>query len=278
MARRRQKEDSGFEALFELSTLLPWQAGLALAAALFGGLHLYATSTPPVLDATVVNSGMDHVLGSVGRGIAGMAKYLLPAIVLGGTLMSFIGRKRKQALHRQVAADASPNALERMSWSDFEALVGEAFRQDGFRVVERGGAGPDGGIDIEVFDGKDKYLVQCKQWKTRQVGVAVVRELYGVMAAEGAVGGFVVASGEFTPDAEAFAEGRSIELVDARKLRNLIGGEQATKPPVVVPTVTSPACPSCGGHMLERTVKKGPNSGNQFWGCAQYPKCRGVRH
>ena len=66
-------------------------------------------------------------------------------------------------------------------------------------------------------------------------------------------------------------------LVDARKLRELIGGEQATKPPVVVPTVTSPACPSCGGHMLERTVKKGPNSGNRFWGCAQYPKCKGIR-
>ena len=67
-----------------------------------------------------------------------------------------------------------------------------------------------------------------------------MRELYGAMAAEGAVGGFVVASGSFTRDAKAFAEGRSIELVDARKLRSLIGGHQATKRESVVPTSPRP--------------------------------------
>ncbi len=40
-----------------------------------------------------------------------------------------------------------------------------------------------------------------------KVGVDVVRELYGVMAAKGATGGFVVTSGRFTEDAKAFAQG-----------------------------------------------------------------------
>jgi hypothetical protein len=37
-----------------------------------------------------------------------------------------------------------------------------------------------------------------------------------------------------------------------------------------------PSCPKCGNAMLKRTAKSGGNSGNEFWGCSQYPKCRGI--
>lgn len=39
---------------------------------------------------------------------------------------------------------------------------------------------------------------------------------------------------------------------------------------------TAPTCPKCGGSMLLRTAKSGANAGGQFWGCANYPKCRSV--
>ena len=54
----------------------------------------------------------------------------------------------------------------------------------------------------------------CKQWKAFKVGVTVVRELYGVMAARGAAGGFVVTSGRFTEEATRFADDRNIRLID----------------------------------------------------------------
>ncbi|NMF98951.1 topoisomerase DNA-binding C4 zinc finger domain-containing protein [Aromatoleum toluolicum] len=38
------------------------------------------------------------------------------------------------------------------------------------------------------------------------------------------------------------------------------------------------ACPKCGGAMVRRTAKSGSNAGNEFWGCAKYPACRGVRN
>ena len=38
----------------------------------------------------------------------------------------------------------------------------------------------------------------------------------------------------------------------------------------------SPDCPRCGVGMVRRTARRGPNQGNQFWGCPKYPKCRGV--
>ncbi|SFM82631.1 nuclease-related domain-containing protein [Halopseudomonas yangmingensis] len=33
-------------------------------------------------------------------------------------------------------------------------------------------------------------------------------------------------------------------------------------------------CPKCGSAMLIRTVKSGAKAGQQFWGCAGFPKCR----
>ena len=35
-------------------------------------------------------------------------------------------------------------------------------------------------------------------------------------------------------------------------------------------------CPKCGGQMVMREVKKGDNAGKQFWGCSNYPRCRGI--
>ncbi|HKL21702.1 MAG TPA: four helix bundle suffix domain-containing protein [Tichowtungia sp.] len=37
-----------------------------------------------------------------------------------------------------------------------------------------------------------------------------------------------------------------------------------------------PSCPLCGGDMRKRTAGKGPNAGNEFWGCSGYPECRGI--
>ena len=38
----------------------------------------------------------------------------------------------------------------------------------------------------------------------------------------------------------------------------------------------SPKCPKCGSEMVLRTAKSGANQGNQFWGCSNYPQCRGI--
>ena len=149
----------------------------------------------------------------------------------------------------------------------------------------RGGGGADGGIDLVLRKGGDKFLVQCKQWKAFTVGVTVVRELYGVMAANGAAGGFVVTSGRFTDDAKAFASGRNITLMDGDALLKLIkqrAGSRATQPPsyaepVAPKAATTPSCPVCAKAMVQRVAKRGGSSGNAFWGCSGFPACRGTR-
>jgi len=72
-------------------------------------------------------------------------------------------------------AQANPKvAITSMSWRDFERLVGEAFRRQGFTVTGFGGSGPDGGVDLGLARNGQRFLVQCKHWRKRQVGVTVV--------------------------------------------------------------------------------------------------------
>jgi len=40
---------------------------------------------------------------------------------------------------------------------------------------------------------------------------------------------------------------------------------------------STPMCPVCSSPMVMRSAKKGSNAGNAFWGCSNYPRCKGTR-
>jgi restriction system protein len=275
MARKKQ---SAFDDLISIATMFPWQVSLMLALVSYFGFH-YVSSLPP-LPIQIASSNLGQpVSNSIIRqamvSFAMFMQYLVPLAFLIGAVVSVFRRRRQAELHRQVANMPNRDALERMSWSEFEELTAEVFRRKGYAVAERGGNGPDGGVDLVLHMGKDKYLVQCKQWKTMKVGVATVRELYGVMTAQSAVGGFVVASGAFSDDARRFAEGRSIKLVPTESMLHMVketSGNPATEPK----KTTEPSCPKCGSGMVLRTAKRGELTGSSFWGCSRYPACRGI--
>lgn len=50
-----------------------------------------------------------------------------------------------------------------------------------------------------------------------------------------------------------------------------------TQPVIAEVQSKSPLCPKCGGEMVLRTAKRGANQGEKFWGCPNYPQCRGTR-
>ncbi len=287
---RRHQPNAG-QGLLRLVALLPWWAGVALAVISYVLLHHVATTTsipmpqPGQVGATVAFS--------VWKSLAGVAQYLLPTIFLVGAAVSFMTRRHLRLLVDDVASNPARDALDGMGWEDFERLVGEGFRQQGYQVVETGGGGADGGMDLVLSrpsqNGREKFLVQCKQWRAHRVGVDVVRELYGVMAARGAAGGFVVTSGRFTEEAARFAGGRNITLLDGPQLLALIrsikaaaGASRPTPAPrngaqPETPTSQPMACPHCSKPMVRRVAKRGAQAGRAFWGCTGYPECRGTR-
>jgi restriction system protein len=102
------------------------------------------------------------------------------------------------------------------------------------------------------------------------------------MAAKGAVGGYVVTSGVFTSEAKAFADGRNIELIDGAKLTQLLkevktSGEAISQIEYPMETESRLNCPRCGSAMIRRRARQGSNAGKEFWGCSQYPMCKGIK-
>jgi restriction system protein len=268
-----------FDDLMSLGLKLPWKVGVASAVAIFVALHVVAIVTEAPVGAKTVAELGAVVQRAFIHLFAEVLQYIIPAGLLIGTTVGYFKQRQSGALF--VAARANPKpAITSMSWRDFERLVGEVFRRQGFKVSGFGGKGPDGGVDLGLTKDARRYLVQCKHWRKRQVGVTVVRELNGVISAQGAHGGFVVTGGEFSREAREFAEACDIELIDGPKLEQLIAGipsgNSARDLGIEVVAQTNPSCPLCGSDMIQRTAKKGQFAGQLFWGCGRYPKCRGI--
>lgn len=280
MGRRRR--NGAFEDLMEIGSKLPWKA--ALVAAVVSFLLLHALAGMDVGSAadtkelgSVVARQMFQMVGAIGQ-------FLVPLALLIGAFVGFVKQRKRTELVQSVAASSSADALNAMSWREFEALVEDAFRLRGYTVTRLGGDGPDGGVDLELRRGAETVLVQCKQWRAFKVSVQVVRELYGVMAARGAASGIVVTSGTFTQDAIDFATGRNIKLMAGDELRDLVREARGAKPrPAVAPSAvgapsaSATGCPVCGSPMVRRQAKRGANAGGLFYGCSRYPACKGTR-
>ena len=279
MARR--SKTSPFEDLIFIASRLPWWVSLLIAFAAWLFFHSVATSPAP----TVANTKQlgEMMGGQMFRTFSMFLQYIIPAAFVIGAVASVIGRsKRRKLLSDAASAAQSAQVIDGMSWREFEQLVGEAFRRKGFTVTETGGNGPDGGIDLVLRIGSDKYLVQCKQWKAVKVGVTVIREFFGVMTASGAAGGFIVTSGSYTSDAISFAKGRNIELISGTQLKTWIKDYRAKVEPAApaykksTNVESNPTCPICGSDMKLRIANRGSNLGGKFLGCSRYPNCKGT--
>lgn len=278
----RKKKSTPADDLVGIIALLPWWLGVALAIVAYFLLHSLASTNVPM------PSGQGGQLGQFAadtfkKTLASIGQYVVPVLCLIGAVVSVLRRRARVRLIENVVKGDGSTALTEMTWQEFEQLVGEAFRLRGYSVIENGGGGADGGIDLILKKGGEKFVVQCKQWRALKVGVTVVRELYGVMAAGGATGGFVVTCGRFTDEARAFSSGRNVTLIDGRELEKLIreasGRAKSIHNIPVTQTnasIPDPQCPTCGSAMVERVAKRGASAGKRFWGCVAYPACKGT--
>jgi restriction system protein len=274
-----RKKQSPFEDIIDISSKLPWKISCALALVSYLILHVVAG----IKLGTMTGPGQmgNFVVKQLFVTLAMFGQFVLPFAFLLGALLSFINAKKRDKLYTAVAGSSEVDALFAMSWQEFEMLMEEYFRRRGYTAVRNGGNGPDGGVDIVLKNKDETYLVQCKQWKAQRLGVQAVRELYGVMSANNAVGGFVVCAGKFTDEAKSFAENINIRLFDGAMLHRMIREAQTplshiAAEPVAEKTTMEPSCPKCGSSMVRRVARQGANAGREFFGCSSYPRCNGI--
>ncbi len=101
---------------------------------------------------------------------------------------------------------------------EFEDYITELFRKLGYQT-EKVGQTNDHGIDVTLKkDGQTSYI-QCKKFITTIVSSPAMRDFYGAIMDHRATGkSYFVTTNAFTLEAEKFAEGKPIELVDRFKL------------------------------------------------------------
>lgn len=80
----------------------------------------------------------------------------------------------------------------------------------------------DFGIDIEEENNDGLFLGQVKCYNDLNlVSFGPIAFIHSQMVKQGAAGGYVVTTSDFTPNARAYAEGLNIELINGRQLVEL---------------------------------------------------------
>jgi hypothetical protein len=154
---------------------------------------------------------------------------------------------RVEATHRRHLVEWTSD-LRLLDAREFEWLVGEVFRREGWKVDEVGAHGsPDGNIDLRMTRGVEKAIVQCKRWTSRQVGVDQIRGFAGTLKGEGSAGTtgcFVTLSG-FSEQAMTESKRLGIVVMDGVELYKRAETLRRREP-----------CPTCGSSMiLDRSAR-----------------------
>lgn len=147
--------------------------------------------------------------------------WLSVAVAAGLALAWFGATLVLRVLRRRSSRPSETGALMGMKVREFESLVRESFKLQGYQVIEGRRGAAEGG-ELALRRDRETVLVQCRHWRDRKVGVGAVQALQSAMAARGAGGGFVLTAGRFSREAAAFAAGSNVRLVDGDGLIGLI--------------------------------------------------------
>jgi len=204
MSERRK---SGF---FATMADAPWWIGIVLAAIAYIVMRFgFAALMPPGKTAQAVADGMAQIAWV----------FALPFLVAAAVslLRQFI-RARLRPRRRSLVT------LRVLPRHRFELLVGEAFGRQGYVVEPRGSRAPEGDVDLELWREGRKSVVVCRHWQVRQIGIDLIRELYGILKFERADEAIFLSSASYTHDAWQFAQGKPLRLIDGEGLLNLLEG------------------------------------------------------
>ncbi len=140
-----------------------------------------------------------------------------------------------------VSVRPSGSPIAEMDPFQFEKLIVDLLRAMELDVSETRKTG-DGGIDaiasssLPIIGGV--FIVQCKRYSPLNfVGVATVRDLYGVITDQRASKGILITTSDFSAPAWEFAQGKPIELINGEQLQVLLERYQLS----VGGPVTSPS-------------------------------------
>jgi len=273
MARRRKKDDHWIELVARLAGLLllislispQVRHALGVIGFCFFGLALVG----------LISFAL-YRLAARSRRPAYTNTFILPSITYANEAPASI---EVPSCAQTAAATSDAELLKQMrsiDWFQFEQLVALVYRKQCYAVSRRGGANPDGGIDMIIEKDGTRTAVQCKHWKTWNVGVKAVREFLGALTASGIQRGLFVTLSGYTGEAKQLADKHGITILNEADLAVMLEATHARFDPAVLEILNDSRklCPKCERELVLRTAGKGLGAGKHFWGCSTYPRCR----
>ncbi|MCR3758441.1 restriction endonuclease [Clostridium felsineum] len=179
----------------------------------------------------------------------------------------------KQLLNNRTASkylNSSINIIDKMTGQEFERFLKAHFEKLGYKVELTPKTG-DYGADLVINKKGCKTVVQAKRW-INKVGIEAVQQVIASKSYYKADKCLVVTNNYFTPNAINLSESnKDVELWDRKELIKIMNKNN--------PTINNSSeiskrvlCPKCGKEMKLIHGKNG-----DFYGCSNYPKCKGTR-
>jgi restriction system protein len=181
------------DSLFAILLRSPWWISIAIAAAL------------AVLSAAMLPAKF-KVIGSMTS---------LPFVVTG-----VIAARRQWRLPSAAQVERTHQVVSTMVWSEFAALLEDAFRRDGY-AVKRGTTAP---VDFELESKGRRTVVCARRWKSARTSLDQLRVLQAAREANEATDAIYVCLGDLTNDARPFATKHRITIWQSADLAHALQG------------------------------------------------------
>jgi HJR/Mrr/RecB family endonuclease len=107
-----------------------------------------------------------------------------------------------------------------MSDREFEIFCGMLYEMKGYKAIVTKATG-DGGKDVILWKGRNKYYVECKHFsKENKVSRCIANKLYGVMCCDNVQHGIIITTGQFTKQCLEWCKKTHIKTISYEDLIN----------------------------------------------------------
>jgi HJR/Mrr/RecB family endonuclease len=179
-------------------------------------------------------------------------------------------------------AKKSLSDLQDLAWREFEEYVWSLFSKLGYSIDSKNDP-YEAGSDLKIRRDAKTSLVRCRKYYVRRVPFAMVKEFCEAVNAEPSIEkGYFITTGFFTREAQKFAVGKPVELIDGERLMNFVRIADSIDSVQEMSSIqNSPAqegslCTNCGVSIALRTAGCEASSLHLFRECFLSPECKGA--
>lgn len=184
-----------------------------------------------------------------------------------------IYNKNEEAKFHKKISQSGIRDIDKMDGLQFEVYLKTLFKELGYKTKVTKGTS-DFGADLILEKNGKKTVVQAKRYKYKSnVSLEAIQQVYTAIPYYKANKACVITNSQYTKSAKVLAHACNVELIDRRKLVNLINKINPSITPEKIKKTVPPKerkCPKCKSSLVIRHNK----NGDEFFGCSGFPNCK----